>query len=311
MFDINEELQSNTSIEDSLTESELTLEDYILLNESIPLDLTNTDSCSKEPEDVINQKQILDENNKLETVKNDLEDEFPKKVILQKQFEEDEEVTPTKFPNLLQTYKEPDNTLLENSISKSNSIDITSSIKEDCVIAQESRISKFEHNLSTADWDLKILSTNNFTGDTKLNFATDTAELISNVDKEIVKSFKVHSKEYESKQSKNIEHSSIMDDSTKEVRVLTLNANEHQDTTLYRLKINWIIQFRLGPSLFGRKINLYCNYPQDANFNRTKYQLIKWTQEEGCKHSDDTASFAEITVKIPGSFHYYYTYDNE
>lgn len=98
----------------------------------------------------------------------------------------------------------------------------------------------------------------------------------------------------------------------KEIRVLTLNANEHQDTTLYRLKKNWFLQFRIGPSLFGRKVALYCNYPKEnAEFVRDNYRLLKWRQEAGCENSDDTASYAEIFINRAGSFHYYFTYENE
>lgn len=97
-----------------------------------------------------------------------------------------------------------------------------------------------------------------------------------------------------------------------QIRVLTLNDNEHQDSTLYRIEKNWIIQFRLGPSLLGRKVHLYTNYPEHINveFKRTRYQLLKWQQDEGCKNADDTASYAEIIVKMAGSFHFYFTYED-
>lgn len=101
-------------------------------------------------------------------------------------------------------------------------------------------------------------------------------------------------------------------DTNTETRVLTLNANEHQDTVLYRVEQNWIIQFRLGPSLFGHKVILFCNYPQiNQQFQRKHYYELQWLQDQGCSHSDDTALYAELVVKIPGSFHYYFTYLNE
>lgn len=94
-----------------------------------------------------------------------------------------------------------------------------------------------------------------------------------------------------------------------QVRVLTLNDKEHQECTLYRLWKNWTIQFRIGPSLFGRSVFLYCNYPvNDNSFSRSKYYFIPWQLDEGCKNSDDTAAFANITVKISGSFHYFFTF---
>ncbi|KAJ8965550.1 hypothetical protein NQ314_004050 [Rhamnusium bicolor] len=103
--------------------------------------------------------------------------------------------------------------------------------------------------------------------------------------------------------------------STQQIRILTLNNQEHQECTLYRIEKHWAIQFRLGPTLFGRKVNLYCNYPVESNgdlsgFNRDKYQLLTWKLDEGCKNADDTAAYTQITTKLSGSFHYYFTYES-
>lgn len=96
-----------------------------------------------------------------------------------------------------------------------------------------------------------------------------------------------------------------------QIRILTLNDKEHQECTIYRIEKKVILQFRLGPTLLGRKIRLYCNYPVEINgilteFERSTYQELSWCQDEGCKHSDDTASFAEIIPTLAGSFHYYF-----
>ncbi|XP_060528992.1 glycogen debranching enzyme [Cylas formicarius] len=112
---------------------------------------------------------------------------------------------------------------------------------------------------------------------------------------------------------KNIEAApSSEDNNMTQIRVLTLNDKEHQESTIYRIEKNWTLQFRLGPSLLGRKIKLYLNYPKETNeFERGTYQLLEWCQDEGCKHADDTATFAQIVPKISGSFHYYFVYENE
>lgn len=96
-----------------------------------------------------------------------------------------------------------------------------------------------------------------------------------------------------------------------QIRILTLNDKEHQECTIYKIEKKVILQFRLGPTLLGRKIRLYCNYPVEINgilteFERSSYQELSWCQDEGCKHSDDTASFAEIIPTLAGSFHYYF-----
>lgn len=101
-------------------------------------------------------------------------------------------------------------------------------------------------------------------------------------------------------------------DANTEIRVLTLNANEHQDTVLYRVEQNWVVRFRLGPSLLGRKVQLFCNYPQEnREFQRIRYYELAWQQDEGCRYSDDTALYTQLLVKISGSFHYYFTYLNQ
>lgn len=57
----------------------------------------------------------------------------------------------------------------------------------------------------------------------------------------------------------------------------------------------WQIEFRLGPSLFGRNINIFINHPlTDKEFQRNEYYQIKWTNES-----------AVVQLTNAGSFHYY------
>lgn len=308
-----------------MPESELTIEDYIVLDDSVNLSQleqnfkTEADADRQDIEtdvkhslfnEAVTLSQAEGTNNQKELTTNNIVQNSPSDLH--------------NSTNFISTLEENSfNTTLENCVSRTNSNDVDNCLERDFAIAQKSLKSKFEHDFNTADNSTNlnsIILTNNFKNaanitelnDTKLNLITETRELL-NVDEEILEKSKLNKFETELVNSKiTCQDSLAMDKLTKEVRVLTLNVNEHQETTLYRLKTNWILQFRLGPSLFGRKINLYCNYPQDnVNFNRTKYQKINWSQEEGCTHSDDTASFAEIAVKLPGSFHYYYVYDNE
>ncbi|CAG9760960.1 unnamed protein product [Ceutorhynchus assimilis] len=97
-----------------------------------------------------------------------------------------------------------------------------------------------------------------------------------------------------------------------QIRVLTLNNKEHNESTIYRIEKKFILQFRLGPSLLGRKIKLYCNYPKDnSEFERGCYQLLNWCQDDGCKNADDTALSVQIVANIAGSFHYYFIYEDD
>lgn len=108
-----------------------------------------------------------------------------------------------------------------------------------------------------------------------------------------------------------------------QIRVLTLNDGEHQDSTLYRLEKDYILQFRLGPSLLGKRVTIYCNYPNtelayqydqtndkgEPVFVRNQYTALPWQWDEATKYTDETSAYCEVEVKIPGSFHYYFIYD--
>ncbi|XP_066992681.2 glycogen debranching enzyme [Anabrus simplex] len=101
-------------------------------------------------------------------------------------------------------------------------------------------------------------------------------------------------------------------DFTSQVRVLTLNSGEHQDSTLYRLQKGWRLHFRLGPSLFGQRVTVYCNHPVDVEeeFDRHQYRPLSWESDPGTDAGDETACFAEVAIRRAGSFHYYFVYDN-
>jgi glycogen debranching enzyme len=90
-----------------------------------------------------------------------------------------------------------------------------------------------------------------------------------------------------------------------QVRVLTLELNVDGSKTLYRLQQGWILQFRLGPSLLGKTIQLWTNCPErKEDYDRSTYKSLEWQCDSACK-SDDTAFYANIHLTTSGSFHYY------
>ncbi|PSN51057.1 hypothetical protein C0J52_01523 [Blattella germanica] len=96
-----------------------------------------------------------------------------------------------------------------------------------------------------------------------------------------------------------------------QIRVLTLNNGENHDSTLYRLQKGWRLQFRLGPSLFGRKVTVYCNHPEgvEDEYIRNRYRPLKWLSDEDTLSGDDTSAYAEVAIRRAGSFHYYFVFD--
>ncbi|XP_046385636.1 glycogen debranching enzyme isoform X2 [Ischnura elegans] len=114
---------------------------------------------------------------------------------------------------------------------------------------------------------------------------------------------------------------------SRQTRVLTLNDGEHHDSTLYRLEKGWVLQFRLGASLLGRRVTIYVNHPASSSpdpkeFDRHTYHILQWKTDgsaadtsenvrDGVTSSgtDGTAIYAEILLSQAGSFHYYFTHD--
>ena len=91
-----------------------------------------------------------------------------------------------------------------------------------------------------------------------------------------------------------------------EVRALTLEYNIDGSSTLFRLQHSWTLLFKLGPSLLGKKVKLFTNYPLKGEkcFDRLNNYEVTW-QHEGTNIKDDTCKFAKVELLLSGSFHYY------
>lgn len=92
-----------------------------------------------------------------------------------------------------------------------------------------------------------------------------------------------------------------------QTRVLTLNDGDHLESCLHRLEKGWVLQFRLGPSLFGRKVEVYTNHPcfVENEFVRDLYRQLPWRHDG--QDSDDSANYAVVPLVKAGPFHYYFT----
>ena len=92
-----------------------------------------------------------------------------------------------------------------------------------------------------------------------------------------------------------------------QIRVLTLELDQDGTSVVYKLQKDWILQFRLGPSLLGQTVLLHTNYPlKDGKFQRETYHELPWKSESN-NQADDTSIFANISLGISGSFHFYLT----
>lgn len=110
-------------------------------------------------------------------------------------------------------------------------------------------------------------------------------------------------------------------------RVLTLEHGEHNDSTLYRFKKGYCLQFSPGASLLGRKVFLYTNYVVSddgeegeecaGEFVRSQYYGLEW-RREGAEGGGagagalltDTDVHCALRLARAGVYHYYFVYDS-
>ncbi|KAK8757967.1 hypothetical protein V5799_004401 [Amblyomma americanum] len=95
------------------------------------------------------------------------------------------------------------------------------------------------------------------------------------------------------------------------INVFPLN-NGVLESTIYRLAKDTKVRFILGPSLFGKDVKLFINAPlaAGASFSRTQYNPVNWCHDSH-NPNDETAYFADVSFSLAGSFHYYFTINNE
>ncbi|XP_063063067.1 glycogen debranching enzyme isoform X1 [Engraulis encrasicolus] len=97
---------------------------------------------------------------------------------------------------------------------------------------------------------------------------------------------------------------------TKQTRVMSLNDMERLDRTLFRLEQGFELQFRLGPTLQGKNVLVYTNYPQEGQrFDRFKFQSLEWINPTG--HEDDSDKYCKLDLEIAGSYQYYFSCGKE
>ncbi|KAM9325243.1 glycogen debranching enzyme [Gastrophryne carolinensis] len=90
---------------------------------------------------------------------------------------------------------------------------------------------------------------------------------------------------------------------TKQIRVLMLNDMEKLEKTIFRLEQGFELQFRLGPTLQGRNVTVYTNYPPPGGtYDRQTYHPLQWHNPAG--REEDSDKFCKLDLQIAGSFQY-------
>ncbi|XP_041417474.1 glycogen debranching enzyme isoform X2 [Xenopus laevis] len=92
---------------------------------------------------------------------------------------------------------------------------------------------------------------------------------------------------------------------SKQVRVLLLNDMEKLDKRLFRLEQGFELQFRLGPTLQGKDVTVYSNYPPPgAVYDRQTFHPLQWHNPTG--REEDSDKFCKLDLKIAGSYQYHF-----
>lgn len=82
---------------------------------------------------------------------------------------------------------------------------------------------------------------------------------------------------------------------------------QHNYWQVWLCESGWWVELRVGPSLFGRKVTAYTNLPEEGKpFSRKQYRALSWTTTSG----DSTSKFCRLPLNVPGSYHYYFVYDD-
>lgn len=66
------------------------------------------------------------------------------------------------------------------------------------------------------------------------------------------------------------------------------------------------LQFRLGPTLQGKAVTVYTNYPAPGEvFDRHKFRTLSWHNPTG--KEDDSDKYCKLDLQISGSYQYYFS----
>ncbi|XP_065090211.1 glycogen debranching enzyme isoform X1 [Ochlerotatus camptorhynchus] len=102
---------------------------------------------------------------------------------------------------------------------------------------------------------------------------------------------------------------------------LAIHHDDQGKGTLYRLKKNSMVHVHPGPSLLGRRVAIFCNYPADGKeFDRNRYIQLKWFSPTGTQLDTDGSKYLSIRdidyycnvhLTRSGAYHFYILYEGQ
>ncbi|KAM6908602.1 glycogen debranching enzyme-like [Lycodopsis pacificus] len=81
---------------------------------------------------------------------------------------------------------------------------------------------------------------------------------------------------------------------------------ERLDRALFRLEQGFELQFRLGPTLQGKSVNVYTNYPaKGLKFECLKFHPLDWVYPN--EREDGRDKYCKLDLTVAGSYQYYFS----
>ncbi|KAK1884943.1 Glycogen debranching enzyme, partial [Dissostichus eleginoides] len=81
---------------------------------------------------------------------------------------------------------------------------------------------------------------------------------------------------------------------------------ERLERALFRLEQGFELQFRLGPTLQGKDVQVYTNYPAKGHkFDRLMFHPLDWFYPNGWE--DDCDKYCRLDLIVAGSYQYYFS----
>ncbi|GAA6219495.1 glycogen debranching enzyme-like [Lates japonicus] len=81
---------------------------------------------------------------------------------------------------------------------------------------------------------------------------------------------------------------------------------ERLEQALFRLEQGFELQFRLGPTLQGKEVQVYTNYPTKGHkFDSQTFHPLDWVYPNG--QEDDCDKYCRLDLMVAGSYQYYFS----
>ncbi|KAG7524665.1 glycogen debranching enzyme-like isoform X2 [Solea senegalensis] len=84
----------------------------------------------------------------------------------------------------------------------------------------------------------------------------------------------------------------------------------NMEQALFRLQQGFELQFRLGPTLQGKQVQVYTNYPTEGHgYDRLRFHPLDWVYPN--RQEDDCDKYCRLDLTVAGTYQYYFCCGNK